>query len=945
MPLHVITGRANAGKTGRAYALFREALRDGSDPVLLLPGSPDVDRASAELAREFPLGVKAMTFRGFVEAVWLSDGDGRAIVSAAQRRALLYAAAADDETATSGLVGLAEQCVARLCEQTGFAWRLETPSVDGPGAPLARLIRGYAQRLAASSLVELDEVASVLPLEGGAEWPPVIVHRFGDLGVGQEALFLRAAAAGVRIAITLNWEKDFTGTEALSPLLERLLAAGATAEVVISEDTYGTAEELVSLEQNLLVADARVVATGRVRRSMAEGYEAEAVRIAEEVRRLAVAENVIPEHIAVLFREPQRHEAVLRRAFAEAGIEADFDLETPFGSTGYGAALLALVRFAAKGERRDVLAYLKTRFSGADPDTVAALEAGWRRGRVVDPAQLVRAVEKEDRQCAATISDARGLARSPINASSAPKWLRMMHRMFAAGYGRSGIELGPGAEADAWAYSAAAEVLADLAQLSDSGVTAPELMEVLAERAVTPRNVERPGRVQVGSVTRMRARRFTAVILGGLTSDEFPSAQSESLVPGSAAARVLAEFGGEAQGRTGAAYERLLMYQTLTRAKSHLVLSTCTADSDGEPMQVSPLLAEVLDLYRDGDKVLLQSEHRSLAHIPHESADAGNSREALRALALNGEGTHERVAAAKRRASGRRPGLSLDRLLAVTAEREVFSASEIEAYLACPYGWFYTRVLRPEQLDREPGAADQGLFAHELLERFYTQRLETARPRVTVEQRKDAIADLRAVFEERSALEPDRPVEERIAHREALRWAERIVSDDAEMFDGFEPLRLEWDFVSESVDMGGYRLSGRVDRVDTDGQGHALVMDYKRSSGATAAQMISQGKVQLPLYLRAVEIGLGLRPVGGIYRVLRKPENRGLARRDLVSREGLVSTDLLDEQAFEATMAGALGLAAEAVAGMRAGAIECAPLATASCSYCAAAPVCGKARR
>jgi hypothetical protein len=70
-----------------------------------------------------------------------------------------------------------------------------------------------------------------------------------------------------------------------------------------------------------------------------------------------------------------------------------------------------------------------------------------------------------------------------------------------------------------------------------------------------------------------------------------------------------------------------------------------------------------------------------------------------------------------------------------------------------------------------------------------------------------------------------------------------------------------------------------------------------------------------------------------------------LARRDLVSREGLVSTDLLDEQAFEATMAGALGLAAEAVAGMRAGAIECAPLATASCSYCAAAPVCGKARR
>ncbi len=945
MPLHVITGRANAGKTGRALGLVREALRDGLSPVLLLPGSPDVERARAELALEFPLGIKAMTFSGFVEAAWVSDGDGRSIVSAAKRRALLYAAAAGDEQATSGLVGLAEQCIARLCEQTGFAWRSQTPALDGPGAPLARLIRGYAQMLEASNLVELDEAASVLPVAGGEAWPPIVVHRFGDLGLAQESLFLRAADAGAQVAITLNWDEGFTGTEALSPLLERLSAAGATSECVVSQNTFGTADELVALEQNLLMPDARVAATGRVRLSMAEGYEAEAVRIAEEVSRLVMEEHVSPEHIAVLFRDPQRHEAFLRRAFAQAGIEADFDLETPFGSTGLGSSLLALLRFAARGERRDLLAFLKTRFSGVDPDRVAVLEANWRRWRVTEPADLVQAIAKEDPSCSTLVAGARRIAHAPVDEASAPDWTRMVRRLFATGYGRSGIELGPGAEVDAWAYGAAAEILADVAAMGASGVSVRELMEVFTKRSVTPRNVERPGCVQVGSVTRMRARRFTAVILGGLTSDEFPAAQSENLVPGSSAARVLAEFGGEAQGRTGAAYERLLMYQTLTRAKSHLVLSTCTADSDGEPLQVSPLLAEVLDLYRDGDQVLLQSERRSLAHIPRESADAGNSRESLRALALQGDEAHERVRAARRRASGRRAGLSVDRLLAVTAEREVFSASEIEAYLACPYGWFYSRVLRPEKLDREPGTADQGSFAHALLERFYAQRLEAGLGRVTIEQRKAATAGLRTVFDELTAAESEQRVEERIARREALRWAERIVSDDAEMFDGFEPLRLEWDFVSESVDMGGYRLSGRVDRVDTDGEGHALVMDYKRSSGATAAQMISQGKVQLPLYLRAVEIGLGLRPAGGVYRVLRKPENRGLVRGDLVSREGLVSRDLLAEDAFAATMAEALGLAADAVAGMRAGEIECSPLAPSSCSYCAAAPVCGKAGR
>ncbi len=945
MSLHVITGRANAGKTGRAYALVREALRDGSGPVLLLPGSPDVDRARAELAREFPLGIKTLTFREFVEAVWLSHGDGRRIVSAAQRRALLYAAAADDQCATAGLVGLAEQCIRRLCEQTGVAWRSHAPRADGHGAVLARLVCGYARRLQEENLVESDEAASMLPLDGGEAWPPIVVHRFGDLGVAQEALLLRAAAAGVSVTITLTWEEGFTGTEALSPLLQRLAAAGATTEIAVAEDTYGTADELVALERSLLVTGARVVPTGRVRRSMAEGYEAEAVRIADEVARLTVAENVNPEQIAVLFRDPARHETFLRRAFAEAGIRADFDLEKPFGSTGFGASLLALLRFAANGERSDLLAFLRTRFSGIDPDLVASLEAHWRRRRVTDPADLERAIAKEDTACSVLVADARRHARQPIGATSVSDWLRMMRCMFAAGYGRSGTQLGWGADVDAWAYGAAAEVLVDVAELGEAGVRVPELMEVLTERAVTPRNVERPGCIQVGSVTRMRARRFAAVILGGLTSDEFPSSQSESLTPGSAAARVLAEFGGVGEGRTGAAYERLLMYQTLTRAKSHLVLSTCTADSDGEPMQVSPLLAEVLDLYREGDEVSLRSEQRSLAHIPCESGGNGKGREVLRALALRGDSVDERVRAAARRASGRRPGLSMDRLLAATADREVFSASEIEAYLACPYGWFYTRVLRPEQLDREPGAAEQGVFVHGLLEQFYAQRIEAGRGRVTTEQRKDAVADLRAVFEERTATQPAYRVEERIARREGLRWAERIVGDDAEMFDGFEPVKLEWDFAAQGVDMGGYRLSGRVDRIDADGEGHALVMDYKRSSGATAAQMISQGKVQLPLYLRAVEIGLGLSPAGGIYRVLRKPENRGLTRCDIVSPKGLVSRDSLDEQAFVATLAGALGLASDAVAGMRAGAIDCAPLTAASCSHCVAAPVCRKASR
>ena len=69
-----------------------------------------------------------------------------------------------------------------------------------------------------------------------------------------------------------------------------------------------------------------------MRFSLGEGGDAEAQRIAEEVR-AALLEGTASsaERIAVVFRDPERHFSALQQAFSDAGIAADFDVRRPFG--------------------------------------------------------------------------------------------------------------------------------------------------------------------------------------------------------------------------------------------------------------------------------------------------------------------------------------------------------------------------------------------------------------------------------------------------------------------------------------------------------------------------------------------------------------------------------------------------------------------------------------
>ena len=338
--------------------------------------------------------------------------------------------------------------------------------------------------------------------------------------------------------------------------------------------------------------------------------------------------------------------------------------------------------------------------------------------------------------------------------------------------------------------------------------------------------------------------------------------------------------------------------------------------------------------------------YRSLSQAPTADDGAGE-REKHRAAALRGERDGARLVGAANRGAGRVVRIDDERLVESLSQRDVFSASEIEAYLQCPYGWFYSYAVRPRELEREFGAAEEGSYAHELLRRAYASLLEAGEMRVTpavLDRALDTLRRAGAELDKESGAAPD--ISQRLVsraghalgreHHQAGRRDVRRVSARVPGV-GVRYRRRAWT-------SGSFRLRGRVDRVDVDDEGRAIVMDYKRSAVPKAADILEAGKVQIPLYFKAVEAILGLEPIAGLYRSLAKTTVRGLVRSGELSPIGITSTDIKSAEEFAEIVEGGLALSAEAVEGMRSGRIACEPRKPASCTYCGAALFCGGCR-
>jgi hypothetical protein len=148
------------------------------------------------------------------------------------------------------------------------------------------------------------------------------------------------------------------------------------------------------------------------------------------------------------------------------------------------------------------------------------------------------------------------------------------------------------------------------------------------------------------------------------------------------------------------------------------------------------------------------------------------------------------------------------------------------------------------------------------------------------------------------------------------------------------------------LDLGGFTVSGKIDRVDVDPfSARGIVQDYKSGRTAhSAAKIESEVRLQIPLYVLVLRDLIGIEPLGGLYRALGADRQaRGLlrasARDDAVP--GLYDRDYLDEDAFWNQVERAQELARGFVARIQAGDVRHDPRGGGGChSWCELAPMC-----
>ena len=505
-------------------------------------------------------------------------------------------------------------------------------------------------------------------------------------------------------------------------------------------------------------------------------------------------------------------------------------------------------------------------------------------------------------------------------------------------------------------WRTAREVAGSLAGLPEPATPA-ELVAALEASSVRLGDDRPSGRVRVVGLRRARTHRVSTVIMLGLEAGRLPRRPRPDALLGDSLRRALAGRGLPLVRPDLAAADRYLLYAALTSARGQATLVRRAVDDNGRPREASPFWTEVREALGDGCPPV---ERFGLRDLTHELVDAPSDRERLRALAsLAGAdalearriaatvpGWSRRIARA-RGAFARGTRIDDPAVLAEFAARRTFGASELEVFTDCSQRWFVDRVLRPREVDRSVDARLAGSAMHNALKRFF-ERLpaELGTDGVVPEQLETAQVLLaRAVDDAVDALSLPQGSLAVSELRHALRrQLASFLRSEAALPHRFQPRHLEQSF--DPLELGGFSVTGRIDRIDVDPvSARGLIHDYKSTNAESAEEIRRNRRLQLPLYMLALRDRLGLEPVGGVYRGIKKGTTRGLLReseRDGI--EGFAAKDYLDEDAFWAIVAEAVETAQAAVARIRRGDVRHDPPDHECPSWCDAHPICRVAR-
>ena len=890
VPLTLVLGPANSAKAGEVLNAFAAASTRGA--ILVVPTAADADHYSRELAQHGAVLGSILTFSGLAFEIANRAGYSARRLTKLQRERVLEGALAatdlralSDAANTKGFANAAGELIAELerslvtpdrFKSAMAAWSAQDPRRTGYARDVAAIYAAYADRLKELGRVDTElytwralDSLRANPGRWGAE--PVFFYGFDDLHpLERDAIETLARVVGTDVTVSLTYEAGRAALQARAGVVEELRPlAERVIELPASDDHYapGARAALHHLERELFEPDpADRIDPGRAIALLEAGGErAEAELAAAEVLELLRA-GVPGEEIAVVYRSLAAAAPLIERVFHQYGIAVAVEQTVALRHTALGRSLLALASCAllddGPGRANDLLEYLRSPGRSEVPDTVDRLEADIRR-KSLKTMRAARARLDADLGEIDALRDAEDPAK---------ELAAQARRLLAAPHQNRAPVFGTHEELDAHALGALTRALAELEELGENP-TATELIELLETLEVPERALPAPGAVLVTDPLAIRARRFRAVLVCGLTEGEFPLAAAPEPFLSDELRRELAACSGlrlrpreDALGR-----ERYLLYTSVSRATERVVLGYRSSDEDGNLALPSPFLADVAELLDPGwwD----QRRRRMLADVVWPSEDAPTERELARS---------EAAAAAPLAGDVPSPIGSLsDAALAHVRHRRILSAGALESYGNCPVRWLIERELQPVALEPDPDPLVRGGYMHNVIE----QVLRRLAGPVTRESLPRALEILDAVIDEQPhAISPGAGTAVRAAATRGVKAdLGRYLAHEARDGLDWQPygLELRFGFDENDDDPGGalpplqlgddVRVRGIVDRVDADAEGRAIVRDYK-SGGARpeyqGARWALDRQLQVALYMLVVRELLGLNPVAGFYQPL-----------------------------------------------------------------------------
>jgi ATP-dependent helicase/nuclease subunit B len=957
MALTLLAGPANAGKVALLLERYLAVLQD--EPFLIVPNRSDVDRVERELLAECGALMSGQigTFDDLFARVARADAGGhRPVATDAQRalivRSVIARGRLNGWSRSARFAGFADALSAVLGElESGL---VEPSDLEGDLGGLYAEYRSELDRLGLWDRdLERRAAAERVAGELGA-WAgrPVFAYGFEDLTGAQWAL-LEALAGRAEVTVSLPYEPGrpaFASLERTAADLSEL-ARPRIEELPPRPEVRPPA--LAHLERGLF-ADKALPAPppldGALRFFEGAGRRGTLERVAEEALALIRA-GTKPEEIALVCPRVERYRAPLETALGSLGVPYAVDGRIRFDQTEFGRALLSLLRFAWHGgDRGDLYGFLRSPYSG-----LARASVDWLEGRLRG-----RAVETGERAEEETIRLRDGHPLPPLDLlrkGQAPlaSVADLARFMLRAAYGLEAPPVGEGSRQDLRAFEALNRLVGELeGWLGLGGSLSQDDIVAALERAPVRtggNQGEGSGRVDVVDLLRARTRRYEVVFVLGLEEGALPRrGEASPFLPDEAARELDDRLRRSRLAKPDPVErDRYLFYTACTRATKRLYLVREAANDEGGPREASPFWDEVRGLF-DGDDVRRATSRRPLSALTWPVEQAPTQRERLRALAslvpddreearafaqANGwERRLERALRAFDRPTRLTHPLVLEQLEAKTG----FGVTELETFADCSSIWFVDRLLDPRTIDQQVDARLRGSVAHSALHKFFAgvpRRLGVEK--LGPEQLDDALAFMGECLND--AMEGLRleltDLQRRELQQGLLRDLEQFVRDETSSELQLVPRRFEVSFGSErspkelqrGLELDGFTLSGKIDRIDLDPfSARGIVQDYKSGKTAhSAAQIESELKLQIPLYMLVLRDLVGVEPLGGIYRALAgKRDARGLLRAEAKEDgvPGFSRNDYLDEEAFWGQVERAKELASGFVGRIRSGDVK-----------------------